>query len=52
MIDGGIDDTNAAMAAASGANVLVSGSYLFSNKAGGLYEAMPRLERLLRDHGH
>ena len=50
MLDGGIDDTTAADAAAAGANVLVSGSHVFSDRAGGLLAALPKLEHLLMEH--
>ncbi|KAL1524918.1 hypothetical protein AB1Y20_019796 [Prymnesium parvum] len=51
MLDGGVDHSSAALAAAAGANVLVSGSYLFSEKAGGLFHALPLLERILLERG-
>ena len=50
MVDGGITDSTAPLAAAAGANVLVSGSYIFKAPAG-VADAMGKLQGLLLEHG-
>ena len=51
LVDGGIDDSTASLAAAAGANALVSGSYLFRAPPGGMGERLELLERALAEHG-
>ena len=51
MVDGGIDGTTAPLAAAAGANAIVSGSYLFRAPPGGLADRLATLEAALVEHG-
>lgn len=51
LVDGGIDDSTAQLAAAAGANALVSGSYLFSAPPGGFAARFETLEHALVEHG-
>ena len=51
LVDGGIDDTTAPLAAAAGANALVSGSYLFSAPRGGMAQRVSLLETALLEYG-
>lgn len=51
MVDGGIDATTAPLAAAAGANALVSGSYLFKALPGQMGERLEVLEHALKEHG-
>ena len=50
-VDGGIDAKTAPLAAAAGANALVSGSYLFKAPLGRMAERLEVLERALVGHG-
>ena len=51
MVDGGIGPETARLAAEAGANVLVSGSYLFAAPPGGMTARLTALEQVLLDHG-
>lgn len=51
LVDGGIDDATAPLAAAAGANALVSGSYLFRAPPGGMGDRLALLEGALVEHG-
>lgn len=51
MVDGGIDGTTAPLAAAAGANALVSGSYLFRAPPGRMAERVAVLRQALMEHG-
>lgn len=51
LVDGGIDDTTAPLAAAAGANALVSGSYLFRAPPGGMGERLALIENALAELG-
>ena len=51
LVDGGIDAATAPLAAAAGANALVSGSYLFRAPPGRMAERLDVLERALVEHG-
>ena len=51
MVDGGIDQETARLAAAAGANVLVSGSFLFGAPPGQMAERLDALEQALLQHG-
>ena len=51
LVDGGIDDTTAPLAAEAGANALVSGSYLFRAPPGGMGERLRLLETKLAECG-
>ena len=51
LVDGGIDDATAPLAAEAGANALVSGSYLFRAPPGGMGERLHLLERVLVEKG-
>ena len=51
MVDGGIDARTAPMAAAAGANALVSGSFLFGAPPDRMRDRIEILERALLEHG-
>ena len=51
MVDGGIDARTAPMAAAAGANALVSGSFLFGAPTDRMRDRIEILERALLEHG-
>ena len=51
MVDGGIDAATAPLAAAAGANALVSGSYVFGAPLGGLAERLEALHLALVERG-
>ena len=51
MVDGGIDDATAPLAAAAGANALVSGSYLFKAPKGRMGERVAVLKQALLEYG-
>lgn len=51
MVDGGINADTASLAASAGANVLVSGSYLFGSAPGAMAERIDALEASLLQHG-
>lgn len=51
MVDGGVDGTTCPLVARAGANVVVSGSYLFAAQPGQMGKRLAGLEAALLEHG-
>ena len=52
MVDGGVDASTCPLVAAAGANVVVSGSFLFGAAPGEMGERLAGLEAALLEHGY